>query len=734
MADVLSLLVDTVEQRIKQDRIVLLRSGENWDLNTLSNIFIEPETQTAMLMPLPYTATWQTSCTGRYKRLTKADCSFTTPTKWTEQNVKFTGDTYLHCNDPAAEIVETLETYSHSQAMFVSLFGFSDGNSNRELLECGWGTYSGTASARDLSLRIYSNGNVEVWRGATRLEKGMKLTTTDKKKQTPANTGAPGAPTSQVANDRLDIAMIPFKRRDLLLKTNYGSDTITFDELDEQVTTNAITRAGKFWFRVPSGTAQVQIAPLRYETSGSFLSNAYQFYEPPVVDAVPETRSWYQPGLNPCSGVVSLVEIDGTTPFVPDGTKDTVKMKVVLTGDGTHTHFYSASCVAFPPVVASTVDDSTDITGYALSASLSVGESPSDTKFSMVLKSPAALATAGMAKADIISNRPFEAKIGSIKIFSGRTNSPKKNLRISDEATQLTLEAQDRWKALEKYIVRSNQPLDEMELDDALKYLAGLPGYSASDMDVEAFDFKIESTGECSKEEFTALLKEGDTAAKWLLDLQAAYIVDSVMGWVPTATGTKFKCYSIDTLNALPASCTLYPSDASAIAAGNDPGFWEDYYRSFNEELFEIEANEVSIKWVDPKTKKFNQMLGVDYDSQDPETAVADRPDNWIGEPRLNAMMQNELINTEAAAAWYVKRSMNYFSKPQKYAEWDCQMLLKVDGSPVWKGDIVALYGQGLYRITTLKADFKLDTADRIWTPSHYTGVYIGAIPVEEPS
>jgi hypothetical protein len=733
MADVLSLLVDTVEPRIKQDRLILLRTGENWDLNTLSNIYVEPETQTAMLLPLPMSATWQTSCTGHYKRLRKEDCSFTTASKWANHDLKFTGDTYLHCNAPANEIVQTLESYSHSQAMFISLFGFSDGNSSRELLECGWGTYSATASARDLSLRIWSNGNVEVWRGATRLEKGMKISNGKKNKQTPANTSTPGAPTSQVANDRLDICMIPFKRRELLLASNFGSDSITFDELDELVKTNAITRAGTFWFRVPSGTAQVQIAPLRYATSGYFLSNSYQWHEAPAVDAVLSSRSFYQPGFSPSSGVVSLVETDGTTPFVPNGIKNTVKMKVALTGDGTRTHFYSASVTTFPPITANTADDSTDITAYALSASLSVGESPSDTKLSMVLKSPAALATAGMTKADTISNRPFEAKIGTIKIFSGRTNTPKKNLRISDEATQLTLECQDRWKALEKYIIRFAHPLDDLDLVDAMKYLVGLPGYSASDIDIEAFDFKIEAVGDSSKEDFTAMMQVGDTAAKWLLDLQSGYIADSVMGWVPTATGPKFKCYSIDTLNALTPVKQLYISRFEANALDPDE-IYKVLIRSFNEELFEVEANEVSIAWMDKKTGKNNRLFAADYDSQDPETVVDSRPDNWLGEPRLFGMMQNDLIKSEADAAWCVKRWFKLLTNQQRFAEWDCEFLLKADGSPVWKGDVVSIisngYPAGLYRITTIKADFKLEDTSRIWRPTHYTAVYIGELPV----
>jgi hypothetical protein len=740
MADVLSLLVDTVEPRISQDRILVLRTGENWDRNTFSSIFLEPETQTAMLMPLCGTPTWQTSAAGLYHRLRKEDCSFTTASKWANHDLKFDGDTYLHCNDPANEVVQSLESYDKNQAMFVSLFGFSDGNSNRKLLECGWGTYSGTASARDLSLRIWSNGNVEVWRGATRLS-DMKLVTRDKNKQTPANNTDQGAPTSQVANDRVDICMIPYKRRDLLLITNFGSDTLTFDDLDEHTSTNTIARAGTFWFVVPSGTAQVQFAPLRYVTAGSMLSSSYQFRQAPADDATASFRSFYDAPAG-ASVVASLVETDGTTPFVADGTKDTVKMKIALAGDGKVTPFYYGSVATFEPLTANTVNDSTDITAYALSASLSVGESPADTKFNLLLKSPEALVTAGMTKSDIVSNRPFEAKIGTIKIFSGRTNTPKKNIRISDEATQLTLECQDRWKALEKYVIRSAHPLDGMELVDAIKYLAGMPGYTAADMDIEALDFTIESEGNVCKGDWTAMMEAGDTPAKWLLQLQESYFADSVMGWVPTATGPKFTVKMIDTLNAAAYVKTLYPARANALLGG----FTADnahtvLIRSFNKERFEIEANEVAVTWFDPKTLKYDYVQDFDRDSQDPTTAVDDRPDNWVGEPRIYARGDSRLVNNPAKAAWCAKRWMKLLSNQQQMAEWDCEFLLKTDGSPVWKGDLVYIFGEtiteglktylGLFRITSLKADFKLEDSGRIWRPTHYTAVLVKGSEIE---
>jgi hypothetical protein len=731
MADVLALNVDTVEPRISQDRLLFLRTGQNWDTKTLNNIFIEPESQTAMLLPLPMTPTWQTSAAGNYYRLRKEDYALTTASKWTNHDLKFTGDTYLHCNDPALEIVQTLASYDKNQAVFFSIFGFSDGNSNRKVFECGWGTYNATAANRDLSLRIWSNGNCEVWRGATYIGT-MRLTTQSKNKQTPANNAQQGAPVVQVANDRLDICAIPYKRRDLCIVTNYGSDTLTFDDLEEDEPNNTIARAGTFWWYVPSGTAQVQFAPLRYVTGGNFNTESYQFSQPPANGATPSFRSWYDAPTG-TSGTAWIVLPDPVGAlwfdFNADGILDKARIRVALAGNGKVTPFYYASVVTFEPVTANTANDPTSLINYTTAASLSVGESPSDVKMSLTLKSPTALSAAGMTKSDIISNRPFEAKIGTIAFLTGRTNTPKKNLRISDEATQLTLECQDRWKALEKYLIREAHPLDTMELTDAFEYLAGMPGYPATDMDVEDFDFTIENMGDSCRNDWTAMMQPGDTPAKWLLQLQESYCADTVMGWVPTATGPKFNVKSIDALNAIAAVKTLYPSDADAQSGGESAGAWETFYRTFNEERFEIEANEVYIVWHDPKTKAINRAQIFDRDSQDPITVVDSRPDNWVGEPRLYGMEEPKLIKNASMAAWGAKRMMKLLSEQTRMAEWDAEFQIKTDGSPVWKGDVVALYGKGLYRITTLKCDFKLEDSNRIWRPTHYTGVYVGEIP-----
>src|SRR4051812_14873465 len=73
----LSVTIDTVEPRVSRDPIVVLCDGRHWDVGK-STAFIDPITRTGMLTPLRYTPQWDTTTTGLYYRLHKADYTFTT--------------------------------------------------------------------------------------------------------------------------------------------------------------------------------------------------------------------------------------------------------------------------------------------------------------------------------------------------------------------------------------------------------------------------------------------------------------------------------------------------------------------------------------------------------------------------------------------------------------------------------------------------------------------------------
>jgi len=298
----------------------------------------------------------------------------------------------------------------------------------------------------------------------------------------------------------------------------------------------------------------------------------------------------------------------------------------------------------------------------------------------------------------------------------------------------VTIECQDRWKGLEKYSIREQHPLDGMKLKAAIEYLAGMPGYALADMDVEDFDFTIEPEGDRAKDQFTVMLGEGDSPAKWLLELQTNYCADAFMGWVPTATGAKFKVRSLDTLNAAVPEVWIYSNQTDAVTIGSYPyGTPQAVYRSFHEEYFEPEANEVIIYWEEYKTGHQDRVIARDYGSRDPAVAVASRPDNWLGEPRFYGIFEPKLIVNKRMAEWACRKQIKLLSTNTRIAEFDTQMILKPDGTPLWRGDTVCIHPKGVYRIHTLKTDFVTDAASMIWRPTHYTAIWVGEVPeIEE--
>lgn len=721
----LSCKIDMVEPRVKLDRLDTLVTGRDWDmLNCTASL--DAITRTAMLTPLCITSQWFAGpATGNYKRWVKADYSLTTAAKWVEKSTKFNGDVYLHSQD-VNEKVYTLASWEKNRPVFLSWFAYNAGDDNFVQLECGWNE-GGTA---DVRLRFWADGSVDVYRNSIKVNTG-KLTDHWPYPIPIGQAGFDqGSPNRSMAEQTVDVMLIPCRRRELLIISNQGGGcNFLFEDIDPNDSNPTITGPGRFWWYVPVGQATVQFAPLKFNTSGTMLGPATKLrYAPPTGSAFTFASGYDLPGYGAPGITLSLVRADGVTAYTPDGTIDTVRIKAALTGSGDETPFLYYGQSTLPAATANTANSPTTLDDYILAARLNVPESPSDVRFEIDMKSPAAIATAGATKIKTVSNRPFEAKIGTIAIITGRTEAPDYNEALDDASDRLMVAVRDRWKAMETYRFQDRFPLTTMYLSDAFKLMAKAPGYSDSDMDVEFIDFQLPTVGQESSNEFSLEVQEGETPAEIVLKLQEQFCKNFFIGWVPTATGPKFRVKSPAGLGTTEVA-TLYESDAAAVSGGSSAGSFRKWFRSFRQKELEPEANDIWVTGRNPRTGAPIVAHYANTASQSPTTAVASRPDNWLGEPRRGGLVEPQVIITQAIANWAVGILQTRLPNIRKIAEWESDFLFKSDGAPVWRGDTVYLVGRGRYRVTTLSAENTIEYADgttsardMIWRPTKYTG------------
>ena len=713
---VLKTYIDTVAPRVYLDRQAIYCDGRGWDLLNSSNVVVDDATNTAMLRPVQLEPNWQTTGTGVYARWRKADLIITTPAQWTESSLRFDGDYYVDSLN-INEVVYT-PTVERNRGVYLSYFNFGTGNENYIAMECGFGT-----PTTGRSFRIYSDGNVEVWVGSVMVG-SVRITGEAELYRTPYGPlGAPqGAPGRAIPAQTVDLLIIPCRKREILIVSNQGGPANwLYTDIDPSVAVPTINPEGRFWFYVPTGKAKVSVAPMRYATSGYIVSPLQTLrYPPPTGTTLTRTGAADLPGYGSAQAQYFMCLPNRATIFVPDGSRSTACMRVNLAGDGSATPFVYWTAGELGATIAYTPNSPTDITPYVVQRMpphLEVPESPSDVKLTLTLGNPAAAEAAGATYLRTIGNRPLSAQYGSIAILTGTTNSPQWKEGISDSARDLIIETRDRWKHCETYLMQDPLPLDDKRLDLGITTLIGYPGFPSSDVDADIVDFYIPSVPQASRGEFANKPEVGDKPAEWLNRLWETYARTFIMGWVPTAAGPKFRFRSPESLGVTP-QITIYPTIA---LAGGNPSL---VFRTYKETNLEPEANSIYVVGRDPRTELPLIAHYIDGYSVDPTIPVAYRPLNWLGEERRYSLVEPGITTIEDASYACGIIAMR-LTPVRRMAEWECDLLPRPDGAPVWRGDCVRLYGYGVYRVNTISADLRLESLARTWRPATYTGEWV---------
>lgn len=175
--------VDFAQER--QNRLgpyTFATDGTQLDNSTAVNCYIEPVTLSTFGTPLPKTPEWLssgTACTGNYYRYKKSDFTFIDPTKWKEQDVYKTGNTYIYSGSANTTDMQsvvklngaigTTDAVDRNEPLYFSFRKNQiENQDDSALIKLFWSNpYN---KDKDTQLHFNSDGSCDVFRGYLYLE------------------------------------------------------------------------------------------------------------------------------------------------------------------------------------------------------------------------------------------------------------------------------------------------------------------------------------------------------------------------------------------------------------------------------------------------------------------------------------------------------------------------------------------------------------------------------------
>lgn len=722
----LSVAFDHAQPRYVRDRIGVALGGKDLAANDYSSgVFVDPVTATLWLKPRCFSDAWYTGASGLDAKLRLTD--FGSPSGFAEYDAWGNGAGY-YLVGPANSTIQTTASYAVNTGFVVQLFSFSAG-AEGVALECGWG--AGTALDGDTAVRVYNSGQCEVWRGGVKVASGQLW-------------GSSAGQQSQ--NDVVRVVMIPGRVRELLILSGEGSGIrAIMPDIDEASTSPAIVPAGKFWLRCPDITTQALVAPLKFETSGSSVSETYLMSEAPdPLDTreLYDNQSWaggsgvawriygnqsYRTG-NTDAASITAVQADGSTAFSATGSARQIRIKIALSGDGNSSPAIYGGEIGFATKVADTDDSELyDATSSVTALDLNIPDGGEGASAAVELCLDSSI-LAGVAALKTQFNRPVAVSWGSVLALDGFSGAPTLTRGVSELAGSLTMEVFDPVEALKQYQIRDLKPFAGMHVSrasgrSAIAAILGLIGWPTSRMSLENSTVPIGDIAPDVCGEWTESGDVGATAWELLRRLMEDYLGGWHYGFEPSATGYVFVTKSPTTLAAQPSAVTLYWDEAAAILAGIPAAdAWRFLYRSHKRDIVKIEANEIVVTGVDARSGLAIQSIKRDLTSQDPTIAPSARPSNWVGQV-WRAGVINRGFSSQAVTDGSASLLFDRGSVARTIDSFECEMLFDGDDVPVWRGRKVTLDGIGDVIIQSASIGVQkepngLDTWQ--WRPANY--------------
>jgi hypothetical protein len=670
-----------------------------------SNVWLDPATLTLMLAPLPITAAWRTTYSSNYARYQKIDYTLTTSAKWKDIQIRASGDYFLQSLD-VTERATLTTAWSANTGAFLALYVPSiKGSDDTVVLKAGWG--------------VGASGSVEVWitaSGKASVYKSGVLVGVYDNNDSNIAPQASTAASQGIAGEFVTIMMIPCRRRELLVVTNFGlSFSHVFADLSP-LTANTIVPAAAFSWIVPVGQATVQLSRVFFETAGYAVSPIKKLrYAPPTGATFYDTYAYDGIGTGSAFAAFSVVK-DDLTAYTPNGTIKDVRAKVSLTGTtGSATFGVYSIDLVYDPEVGSTADDPVDITCDVERLSISVDDNGRATCSLTTRRKP--ITDAGVDQPQITSDRPIRIALTDgatptpteIDVFRGTLTPPEITYEEGDTTRDWSIfvySGQDRSRDFDLAYIVESYPYDGLVAVNAILDLMLIAGYDGSTYfggDSPLLDLPYSPN--ISKGQYALAPDFFDTVGGYLDKLKNDYYANWITGWMPTTSGYLYIWQDTPNASTTPVM-TLYQSIATATTAGITEVLRpKRVVRRMSSHYETPEATQVQVVGQDPATGLFITKSLVDTAAETASTAPASRPYNWRGRP-VPYQLRDPALTTQDAVDQACDLLYERLTTGRILIEWESDFLvLSSNNRPLWLGDVVRIMEPDG---TTTKGDYRI--------------------------
>jgi len=693
-----------VEINSSQSRLSRYRLGftaDDTDFIITTDTLIVPPDNTLMLRPNALYPEFDTTNTGIYTRWTLANFSLTAGTYedggWSTKQDKAAGATRLIKTSMSAP-VQTNFNLVANEGVYISYFCFSVAdNADTVYFEAGWGDVA-TDPSEGVQLRFWASGKLDVFLDGDLFES--------------TEVGLNQANTYQ------SYLLIPYRQTELLVYNITQGQAVSIKLPNNPF---EITPAKPFFFEVPEGTVDVELAPVRYKSTGFAYTEPFVFAEPP--DVLDTEETWTNDAISPITN--ALISGDGGiatsggevsafsfvtsaySAFTPNGTDSTVRGKLTLTSasSGKYSPFIYGVQAGYMPTFATTANVPIDITATIQQARLEVPDNPYDTKFIFTCRYDLLNSTVSGMINYTSTSIPIQVSLNNKVFFNGRLSRPNYVDGLHDGVRYVEFEARDEFYNVTQQMFRERLAFDGLNVSSSgagysgainiLLEQTGLP-YEVQALAVPLPQVPVEGS------QWAYIIDIGATIGDELDKLHDTFTPGLYYGTKPASGSVK-----------------VYFGDADArtftLNRETYPVYWEASLKAL-----EVEANEVRITGFNPKLKRTIQAFKKDSASQDATLLPSLRPTNWLGEPRVFGYA-DPMLTTQAAVNSATDFVFSYITQLNTVAEFSSEWIVDND-VPAWRGDIVNLTGlvSGL-TISSMSVDFILEEENLQYRKATYT-------------
>lgn len=700
----IKLYVDHPQKRVKDPRLNITAAGEEFDgAAGFSNTFRDPVSGCIMLRPRFDHPDWYNSNTAPYDKLALSSVTVGSG-NWEEQEIPSAGaGPWLATKDTAGGRIYTT-SYSKNRGIILSAYNYggNETSSYIPLLTFGYGTQSSTS---DLYFELYPDGIIDIYRDGE-LYKSGTISSTQEDQQ------------SKNKGTFFDIMVLPYLHNQILFYSkNGGSFSIQIDEILYSDTNPTISPATSVFVEIPNERrAKIQLAPAKFFTSGTALSEKLNFFQPPLSTQSLETWdnfSWVGVQSSRIYGYPAYVSTQTATAaprdysdnaFVNNGSNTEVKLKLTLgSSSEAYTPFVLGGQIAYGGDDQLTYDGTREITEWCQTVSLDVPDDPANVtlSFNMV---DIGIAATYVPNLTTQLYRPIKMtdNYGN-ELFDGLITHL--GYRLDNNNYTLSVEARDKFQLLDDYVYRERVPLAGELFTNTVNFL-GLGVANSTQIGVTTFRLPFAPASKL--EDMGPICNVGDTARGKLEEVINTYAGNWIYGFYPN------NIWIVDQIGNFSGHAALAESRTQAVANGLAS---THVYFNLSRDLIRPEATEVRVTGRNPVQDTLFQYYKRDEALEDASLAPNLRPDGWVGHPLIYGIIDPQ-ITSETAGIQACNLIFDRLSKQRRLFEWDGFVLYDAGLYPLWRGDTVTLVGIGSVVIRALRMEFKKDNLDRC----SYTG------------